>query len=46
MRQAQQQAYNRIKNILIPDMYYRMDVGDRWYEDHDKLLSWGYLRET
>ena len=46
MRQAQQQAYNRIKNILIPDMYYRMDIGDRWYEDHDKLLSWGYLRET
>ena len=46
MRQAQQQAYNRIKNILIPDMYYRMDVGDRWAEDHDKLLSWGYLRET
>jgi len=46
MRQAQQQAYNRIKNILIPDMYYRMDVGDRWAEDHDKLLSWGYLRDT
>jgi phosphoribosylamine---glycine ligase len=46
MRQAQQQAYNRIKNILIPDMYYRTDVGDRWAEDHDKLLSWGYLRET
>ncbi|HXB24170.1 MAG TPA: phosphoribosylglycinamide synthetase C domain-containing protein [Gemmatimonadaceae bacterium] len=46
MRQAQQQAYNRIKNILIPDMYYRMDIGDRWAEDHDKLLSWGYLRET
>jgi phosphoribosylamine---glycine ligase len=46
MRQAQQQAYNRIKNILIPDMYYRTDIGDRWAEDHDKLLSWGYLRET
>jgi phosphoribosylamine---glycine ligase len=27
----------------IPDMYYRTDVGDRWAEDHDKLLSWGYL---
>lgn len=45
MKQAQQQAYNRIKNILIPNMYYRDDIGDRWYEDSDKLHSWGYLRE-
>jgi len=46
MRQAQAQAYNRIKNILIPDMYYRTDIGDRWYDDHDRLHTWGYLRET
>ena len=45
MRQAQAQAYNRIKNILIPNMYYRTDIGDRWFEDHDGLHSWGYLRE-
>ena len=45
MRQAQQQAYNRIKKIKIPHMYYRDDIGDRWYEDSDKLHSWGYLRE-
>ena len=38
-------AYNRIKNILIPNMYYRTDIGDRWFEDHDGLHSWGYLRE-
>ncbi len=43
MKQAQQQAYNRIQNILIPNMYYRTDIGDRWYEDSDKLHSWGYL---
>ena len=46
MRQAQSHAYNRIKNILIPDMYYRTDIGDRWFEDHDKLHTWGYLREA
>jgi len=45
MKQAQKQAYNRIDNIMIPNMYYRKDVGDRWYEDSDKLHNWGYLRE-
>ncbi len=45
MRQAQQQAYMRVQNILIPNMYYRQDIGDRWLEDSDKLHSWGYLRE-
>ncbi|MDX1747958.1 MAG: phosphoribosylglycinamide synthetase C domain-containing protein, partial [Halobacteriales archaeon] len=32
MRQAQAQAYNRIKNVMIPNMYYRTDIGDRWQE--------------
>jgi phosphoribosylamine---glycine ligase len=45
MRQAQTQVYTRIKNIMIPHMYYRKDIGDRWYEDSDKLHNWGYLRE-
>jgi len=46
VKQAQAQLYQRVKNILIPNMYYRKDIGDRWYEDHDKLHSWGYLRES
>lgn len=45
MKQAQTQAYSRIKNINIPHMYYRDDIGDRWMEDSDKLHNWGYLRE-
>ena len=44
MKDAQKQAYSRIKNILIPNMYYRDDIGDRWYEEFDKLHSWGYIR--
>lgn len=44
MRQAQNQAYNRIKGINIPHMYYRKDIGDRWFEDSDRLHNWGYLR--
>lgn len=46
MRAAQTQAYSRIKNIMIPNMYYRTDIGDRWFEDHDRLHNWGYLRES
>lgn len=45
MKQAQRQAYARIKNLIIPHMYYRVDIGDRWFEDSDKLHSWGYFRE-
>ncbi len=45
MKQAQQQAYSRIKNIKIPHMYYRTDIGDSWFEDSDRLHNWGYLRE-
>ena len=44
MKQAQKQAYSRIDNVMIPNMYYRKDIGDRWFEDHDRLHSWGYLR--
>ena len=44
MRQAQVQVYSRIKNVLIPNMYYRTDIGDRWVEDSDRLHNWGYLR--
>ena len=46
VKQAQAQCYQRVKNIMIPNMYYRTDIGDRWFEDHDKLHTWGYLRES
>jgi phosphoribosylamine--glycine ligase len=45
MRQAKAAAYARVRNILIPNMYYRDDIGDRWTEDSDRLHNWGYLRE-
>jgi phosphoribosylamine---glycine ligase len=45
MKEAQRQCYNRIKNIMIPNMYYRDDIGERWFEDSDRLHNWGYLRE-
>ncbi len=46
MKRAQRQEYNRVRNVMIPNMYYREDIGDRWFEeDSDRLHSWGYLRE-
>src|SRR5450432_2733944 len=44
MKQAKAQAYSRVSNIMIPGMYYRDDIGERWAEDSDRLHSWGYLR--
>ncbi|HOU46029.1 MAG TPA: phosphoribosylglycinamide synthetase C domain-containing protein [Candidatus Pacearchaeota archaeon] len=46
MKQAQNDMFQKIKNITVPNMYYRTDIGDRWFEDSDKLHNWGYLRET
>ena len=45
MKAAQKQLYQRTKNITIPSMYYRDDIGERWYEDSDRLHTWGYLRD-
>ncbi len=43
MKEAQGQAYSRIENILIPNMYYRKDIGDRWFDEGDKLHSWNII---
>jgi len=43
MRKAREQAYKRVSNIILPNMYYRRDIGERWAEDSDKLMNWGYL---
>jgi phosphoribosylamine---glycine ligase len=46
VKQVREQVYSRIKQIKIPYMYYRDDIGERWFEDSDRLHNWGYLRET
>lgn len=46
MLRAKAEAYGRLKNILIPNMYFRDDISDRWAEDSDRLHTWGYLRES
>ncbi|MFT6160844.1 MAG: phosphoribosylamine--glycine ligase [Myxococcota bacterium] len=43
MEQARKQAIARIDNVLLPNLYYRQDLGERWSEDVDRLLAWGWL---
>ena len=44
MRAARQQCYDRVDDVLIPNLYYRDDVGERWLRgDGDRLQAWGYL---
>jgi phosphoribosylamine--glycine ligase len=43
MPDAQREVYNRIKNIILPNMFYRTDIGNRWTKDGDLLHTWGYL---
>ncbi|HXV38613.1 MAG TPA: phosphoribosylglycinamide synthetase C domain-containing protein [Nitrosopumilaceae archaeon] len=43
MDEARKQVYNRVENVMIPNMFYRTDIGARWVSDSDMLLSWGYL---
>lgn len=43
MEDARKETYRRIKNILIPNMFYRTDIGERWVRDSDLLQTWSYL---
>ncbi|MBI2069948.1 MAG: phosphoribosylamine--glycine ligase [Elusimicrobia bacterium] len=43
MEDARKEAYNRLKNIVIPNMFYRTDIGERWVRDGDLLRTWGYV---
>lgn len=45
VEESRRMAYNRIQNIIIPNMIYRTDIGLQWTTDSDKLHTWGYLRE-
>ncbi len=44
VEETRKQAYNRIKNIMLQNIYYRTDIGLKWYQDSDKLQTWGYLK--
>lgn len=44
MQTARERAYDRVDRVVIPNCYYRDDIGERWIDgDGDRLLAWGYL---
>lgn len=43
MKDAQKTMYSRVNNIIVNNSYYRTDIGDRWFNESDKLMSWGLL---
>jgi phosphoribosylamine--glycine ligase len=43
MEESRKTVYNKISNIIIPNMFYRTDIGERWFTDSDKLFAWGYI---
>jgi len=43
MEEARKQAYSRVDNIILINMFYRTDIGAAWGEDSDKLMTWGYI---
>lgn len=44
MQEPRERAYDRIDDVVIPNLYYRDDIGERWIEgDGDRLLAWGLL---
>ena len=44
MQEARTQCYGRVDDIVIPNLYYRDDVGERWMDgEGDRLQAWGYL---
>lgn len=44
MEAAQAQAYDRTNDIILPNKFYRTDIGDRWQQQAEQLIRWGYLR--
>lgn len=43
VEEARKQAYSRVKNIVLQNMYYRTDIGLKWMPDSDRLQTWGYM---
>ena len=43
VEEARKQVYSRLRNIILQNMYYRTDIGAKWFIESDKLHTWGYL---
>lgn len=41
--EARRKVYSRVANIMVQNMFYRVDIGTRWFGDSDRLQTWGLL---
>lgn len=42
---AREQAYDRVKNLIVPKAFYRTDIGLEFIEhDQNRLKQWGWLK--
>jgi len=44
VEEARKIVYSRLKNIKLQNMYYRTDIGLKWFTESDRLHTWGYLQ--
>lgn len=45
MADARAEAHDRAETIILPNKFYRQDIGAKWHEQVEQLVRWGYLRE-
>lgn len=43
LKKVQKKIYSRLKNIMLPNSYYRNDIGNDYYKKLKKCKKWGYL---
>ena len=43
LNKVQKRLYSKVKNVLIPNMYYRNDIGNDFYKNVRQIKKWGYL---
>lgn len=43
MEAAKKRAYEVVSQIIIPNIIYRIDIGDHWKKEAPKLRAWGYI---
>lgn len=43
VRDAKRRIMRTISNLEIPDLMYRIDIGDRIQREHSQLIKWGWL---
>ncbi len=43
VKKAREIVYRRVNNIKIPYMFYREDIGQKWFRERACLKKWGYF---